>query len=47
MNNLTEQEKEKLIKMIKEDRKLPSIYKNKLFSNNSIEFIEATNLHYA
>lgn len=39
---LTEQEKQKIIELIKEGKPIPSIYKNKLFNDQDVEYIEAT-----
>lgn len=39
---LTEQEKQKIIELIKEGKSIPSIYKNKLFNEQDVEYIEAT-----
>lgn len=39
---LTEQEKQKIIEIIQEGKPIPSIYKNKLFNEQDVEYIEAT-----
>jgi DNA modification methylase len=39
---LTEQEKKKIIGLIETGKKLPAVYKSKLFSRDDTEFIEAT-----
>lgn len=42
MHNLTEKERQKIIQLIQEGKPIPSIYKNKLFNEQDVEYIEAT-----
>ncbi|HQP25689.1 MAG TPA: hypothetical protein PLP16_11010, partial [Smithellaceae bacterium] len=39
---LTDQEKKKIIELIESGKKLPAVYKSKLFDSDDTEFIEAT-----
>lgn len=40
--NLTEKDKEKIIQCLNEDKPIPSLYKQKLFKNDDIEYVEST-----
>lgn len=40
--NLTEKDKQNIIRCIENDKPVPSVYKQKLFGNNSVEYVEST-----
>jgi site-specific DNA-methyltransferase (adenine-specific)/adenine-specific DNA-methyltransferase len=40
--NLTEKDKQKIIQCINDDKPVPAIYKQKLFGNHDVEYVEST-----